>query len=121
MALDAIRTRRAVVGRGRRSELLADPAWAPLHAQFLSFDWETFVSAPLRAGDRPGGALNAYYRPGHDPDDDEVAFLTAMADHAAVAAENGRLLAESRGAPRSTSGTASPGSCTTRRASSCSR
>jgi signal transduction histidine kinase len=96
MALDAIRSQRAVVRRGRKAALLADPAWAPLHGQILGFDWDSFVSAPLCAGGGRIGALNAYYRPGHDPDDDEIAFLAAMADHAAVAAENGRLLAESR-------------------------
>jgi two-component sensor histidine kinase len=46
------------------------------------------------------GALNAYYRPGHDPDEGEVAFLASMADHAAVAVEHARLLAESRGRAR---------------------
>jgi signal transduction histidine kinase len=43
------------------------------------------------------GALNAYYRPDHDPDEDEIAFLTAMAHQAAVAVENARLVAEVRG------------------------
>jgi DNA-binding NarL/FixJ family response regulator len=47
--------------------------------------------------DTPVGALNAYCRPDHDPDEGEVAFLASMADHAAVAVENARLLAESSG------------------------
>ncbi len=96
-SLEAFRTRRPVVLRNRKQRLLADPAWEPLHAQFRSFDWETFVSAPLFVRESGVGALNAYYRPGHDPDADDVAFLASMADHAAVAVDNARLLAESRG------------------------
>jgi signal transduction histidine kinase len=95
-SLEAFRTGRPVVRPRRRAALLADPAWAPLHAQLRGFDWETFVSAPLRVRDRPVGALNAYYRPGHDPDEAEVGFLASMADHAAVAVENARLVTESR-------------------------
>ncbi|QJY49973.1 GAF domain-containing sensor histidine kinase [Pseudonocardia broussonetiae] len=95
-SLEAFRTGRPVVRPRRRAALLADPAWEPLHDQLRGFDWETFVSAPLRVRDRPVGALNAYYRPGHDPDDAEVGFLTSMADHAAVAVENARLVTGSR-------------------------
>ena len=69
----------------------------PLHDQLDGFAWDDFVAAPLVVRDRAVGALNAYYRPGHEPDDDEIAFLTAMADQAAVAVDNARLLAEVRG------------------------
>ena len=55
------------------------------------------MAVPLVVRDRAVGALNAYCRPGHEPDDDEIAFLTAMADQAAVAVENARLLTEVRG------------------------
>ena len=96
-SLVAHRTGRPVVQRGRRAELLADPAWEPLHDQFRAFAWETFVSAPLRARTTALGSLNVYYQPGHHPDDEEVTFLVAMAEQAAVAVENGRLFAESRG------------------------
>jgi PAS domain S-box-containing protein len=96
-SLDALEARRPVVARRRKEEMLADPAWAPLHDQLASFEWEDFVSVPLVVEGRPLGALNAYYRPGHDPDDDEIAFLTAMAHQAAVAVENARLVAEVRG------------------------
>jgi signal transduction histidine kinase len=95
-SLDALRTGRPVVCRHRKARLLTDPAWEPLHGQFRRFEWDDFVSAPLLVRDRPVGALNAYYRPGHDPSEDDVAFLASMADHAAVAVENARLLADSR-------------------------
>jgi PAS domain S-box-containing protein len=96
-AFEAFQTGRPVVRPNRKAALLADPAWEPLHEQLRGFEWEAFVSAPLRVRDVPVGALNAYYRPGRSPDEDEVAFLASMADHAAVAVEHARLLAESRG------------------------
>jgi signal transduction histidine kinase len=96
MTLRAIRTRRPVIRPQRKTEMLADPAWAPLHEQFRRFEWDTYVSVPLLVRESAVGALNAYYRPGHDPDDEDVRFLSSMADHAAVAVQNARLLAESR-------------------------
>jgi signal transduction histidine kinase len=96
-SFEALRTGRPVVTRRRKSRMLADPRWAPLHDQLDSFAWDDFVAVPLVVRERVVGALNAYCRPGHEPDDDEIAFLTAMADQAAVAVENARLLAEVRG------------------------
>ena len=96
-SFEALRTGRPVMTRRRKPQMLADPRWKPLHDQLDSFAWDDFVAVPLRVRDRPVGALNAYCRPGHEPDDDEIAFLTAMADQAAVAVENARLLAEVRG------------------------
>jgi signal transduction histidine kinase len=58
---------------------------------------QRIVAVPLVARDRAVGALNAYYASGCAPDDDELAFLTAMADQAAVAVENARLIAAVRG------------------------
>ena len=96
-SFEALRAGRPVVTRRRKAQMLADPRWAPLHDQLDGFAWDDFVAVPLVVRDRAVGALNAYYRPGHEPDDDEIAFLTAMADQAAVAVENARLLAEVRG------------------------
>ena len=96
-SFEALRTGRPVATRRRKAQMLADPRWAPLHDQLDSFAWEDFAAVPLVARDRVLGALNAYYGPGYAPDDDEIAFLTAMADQAAVAVENARLVAEVRG------------------------
>jgi signal transduction histidine kinase len=96
-SFEALRTGRAVVTRRRKAQMLADPAWAPLHDQLDSFDWEDFAAVPLVVHDRAVGALNAYFMPDHDPDEEEIAFLTAMAQQAAVAVENARLVAEVRG------------------------
>ena len=96
-SFEALRTGRPVATRRRKAQMLADPRWEPLHDQLDGFAWDDFVAVPLVVRDRAVGALNAYCRPGHEPDDDEIAFLTAMADQAAVAVENARLLAEVRG------------------------
>jgi PAS domain S-box-containing protein len=96
-SFEALEAGRPVVTRRRKAQMLADPTWEPLHDQLDSFAWEDFVAVPLVVRDRAVGALNAYYKPGHHPDDDEIAFLTAMADQAAVAVENARLVAEVRG------------------------
>jgi signal transduction histidine kinase len=96
-SFEALRAGRPVVTRRRKAQMLADPAWGPLHHQLDSFDWEDFAAVPLVVHDRAVGALNAYFTPDHDPDEDEIAFLTAMAHQAAVAVENARLVAEVRG------------------------
>jgi PAS domain S-box-containing protein len=96
-SFEALRRGRPVASRRRKAQMLADPRWAPLHDHLDSFAWDDFVAVPLVVRDRSVGALNAYCRPGHEPDDDEIAFLTAMAHQAAVAVENARLLAEVRG------------------------
>jgi signal transduction histidine kinase len=96
-SFEALRTGRPVVTRRRKAQMLADPRWAPLHDQLDGFAWDDFVAVPLVVRERAVGALNAYCCPGDEPDDDEVAFLTAMAHQAAVAVENARLVAEVRG------------------------
>jgi signal transduction histidine kinase len=96
LSLDAMRTGRPSLRRRRRKEMLADPAWRPLHGHLSSFDWEDFVAVPLVVRGRPLGALNAYYLPGHHPDASDIAFLAAMADQAAIAVENARLFADSK-------------------------
>ena len=96
LSFEAVQAGKPLITRRRKAQMLADPRWAPLHDQLDSFAWEDFVAVPLVVRERTVGALNAYYKPGHEPDNEEIAFLTAMADQAAVAVENARLLAEVR-------------------------
>ena len=96
-SLLALQSRRPVVAPYRKAEMLASKEWQPLHEHFTSFEWDSFASAPLVFHGRPIGALNAYYRPGHDPTEADVAFARSMADQAAVAVQNARLIAESTG------------------------
>jgi signal transduction histidine kinase len=51
---------------------------------------------PLVVRGRVLGVINAYYVPGEDPGPNSLAFLEAMADHAAVAIDTATLLAQTR-------------------------
>lgn len=96
-SLIALSTGRPVVAPHRKPEMLASREWEPLHEHFDAFEWDSFVSAPLRSHGSAIGALNVYYRPGHDPSEADVAFVGSMADQAAVAVQNARLITASRG------------------------
>ena len=93
----AARLGRPVVLRGIRRAALADPRWAPVHPFVREAAWDTVASVPLVYRGRVVGTLTGHYLEEHDPDEGEIAFLGAIADHAAVAVENARLFAEARG------------------------
>ncbi|HEY0357915.1 MAG TPA: histidine kinase [Mycobacteriales bacterium] len=94
--LDAVEGGETVVVPHRKPVIMADPTWAPLHAIMGYPDWDGFVSMPLVVRGRTLGVINAYYVPGEDPGPDSLAFLEAMADHAAVAIDTAALLAQTR-------------------------
>jgi PAS domain S-box-containing protein len=94
--MDAFEAGEPVVVLHRKPVILADPAWAPLHAIMGHPDWDSFVSMPLVVRGRALGVINAYYVPGEDPGPNSLAFLEAMADHAAVAIDTAALLAQTR-------------------------
>jgi signal transduction histidine kinase len=80
----------------RKASIMADPAWRPLHEIMDRPDWDGFVAMPMVVRGRTGGVINAYYEPGEDPGPHSLAFLEAMADHAAVAVDTAALLAQTR-------------------------
>lgn len=94
--LDAFRSGTPVVMAHRRAAILADPAWQPLHEIMGRPDWDGFVSMPMVVRGRAVGVINAYYEPGEGPGPHSLAFLEAMADHAAVAVDTASLLAQVR-------------------------
>jgi len=94
--MDAYRTRRPIVVPHRKPAIMADPRWAPLHEIMGYPDWDCFVSMPLIVRSRCVGVINAYYAPGEDPGPASLAFLEAMAGHAAVAIDTAALLADTR-------------------------
>ncbi|MHA6623493.1 GAF domain-containing sensor histidine kinase [Pseudonocardia sp. DLS-67] len=96
MFAEAFRTARPVVVAHRKSTLMADPAWVPLHEAMGASDWDSLVAVPLTVRKRVLGVLNAYYAPGTVPDAEAVEFLDAMADLAAMAVDSADLLARSR-------------------------
>jgi signal transduction histidine kinase len=94
--LEAFQTGKPVVDLHRRPAIMADPAWAPLHEIMSRPDWDSFVAMPLIVRGRTLGVMNAYYAPGDDPGEASLAFLEAMADHAAVAIDTAALLDQTR-------------------------
>ncbi|SDH16531.1 PAS domain S-box-containing protein [Nonomuraea jiangxiensis] len=94
--MEAIRTRRPVVVRHRKPVIMADSRWGPLHEIMDRPDWDDFVSLPMIVRGRTVGVINTYYVPGEDPCSSSLAFLEAMADHAAVAIDTASLLSQTR-------------------------
>lgn len=98
--LEAMDTREPVVVLHRKPQLLADPAWTPMHELLGGPVWDSFASVPLLVRDRCVGVLNAFFAPDADPDADALAFLAAIADQAAMAVDYTALLARSAGDAR---------------------
>ena len=92
LSFNAFQARRPVVAVGWREKTLSDPRFAPLHDISRSTIWHTIAVVPLMVRGTVTGVLNGYYGKGDEPSESDVAFLTAIADHAAVAVDNARLL-----------------------------
>jgi len=90
----------AIVVPHRRAAIMSDPAWEPLHEIMGRPDWDGFVAMPMLVRGTTVGVINAYYEPDESPDPSSLAFLEAMAAHAAVAVDTARLVARSRSEAR---------------------
>jgi signal transduction histidine kinase len=91
----AVRERRTLIESGWRRRTLADPRFAPLHDISHTEEWDTIVVVPVIFRHRVLGVFNGFYPLDREPRDADLPFLTAIADQAAVAVENSRLLAAS--------------------------
>jgi PAS domain S-box-containing protein len=96
-SLEAFRKREPVLVHDLRRFLLADPGYAPIHRFVREVPWDIVYSLPLVSRDRAVGSIFFCYLPGLEPGEDERIFLEAVADQAAVAVENARLFAQTRG------------------------
>jgi PAS domain S-box-containing protein len=90
--LQAFEERRIVVAEGVRHLHLADPRRTPVHPFLREASWDTLVCIPLIYRGESLGAFTVYCPPGPPPGEGEIAFYSAIADQAAVAVENARLL-----------------------------
>ena len=81
-----------VVHRGFRDEALAEPALAPIHG-FLRTDvpWQDMALIPLVASGAVLGEVGIYLAAGQELTDDDIGYLNALADQAAVAVRNSTL------------------------------
>ena len=89
--LEALRTRSPVVHPGWRRAILDDARWEPVHEIVRSVPWDTFVAVPMVVRDHVIGVLSGFHPVGAVPEAEDVRFLTAMADQAAIAVDNARL------------------------------
>ncbi|WP_216892804.1 sensor histidine kinase [Nocardia alni] len=92
--LVAITERRVVVARKWREEILGHPWWwQPVQNIILDTNWDTYVVAPLIVREKVIGALAGFVREGHDPAKEDIRFIAAMADQAAIAVSSARMFA----------------------------
>lgn len=96
MLAEAVRHQRPVIEPHRKAQILEDPLWEPMHEIFDQVDWDCFGAFPIVARDRPVGVLIAFFRPGQDPDEAMMAFISDLADQAALAVDYATLIAISQ-------------------------
>ena len=92
---DALERQELLVARGARARGLANPLYEPLHPFLRDATWDDIVVVPLDSRGRYLGVMQYYHRAGREHDDEERAFLEALADQAAVAVANADLYARS--------------------------
>lgn len=93
---ESIQQRKPLIHLNARRQKLDDPAFEPIHPWLQEAAWDAVVSLPLIYRGRAVGSLNVFYPRGKDPGEAEIAFLTAIADQAAVTAEDARLFEEAK-------------------------
>ena len=96
LTLAAARHRTPRVERDLRRLIRDDERLAPLAPTVEDGHWRSLVAVPLVVRDVSLGALTAYYPAPADPDEAEVAFISAMADQAAIAVNTARLFTDAQ-------------------------
>jgi signal transduction histidine kinase len=91
--LAAAATGKVVSVAHRKPEVLADPRWEPLHEIMGQPNWDSYVGVPLIVDGRTVGVLNAFCTPQEQPPTaEDIAFLVAMAEQAALAVDRAELV-----------------------------
>ncbi|NIZ93016.1 GAF domain-containing protein [Kineosporiaceae bacterium B12] len=98
--LDVLRSGEAQVVPHRYETTMTDPAWEPLREHLMHPRWDAFASVPLLVGGQTVGVLNAFFAPGQVVGEEEMEFLRAMAQQAAVAVDHAELLERERDVAR---------------------
>lgn len=92
---DALERQELLIATGARARGLASALYEPLHPYLKDATWDDIVVVPLDSRGRYLGVMQYYHRAGREHDDEERAFLAALADQAAVAVANADLYARS--------------------------
>ena len=93
---DAFKGRKPMSTQGMRQLISGNPGYAPLHSFMRDVAWDTVVAVPIVYRDSPVGVLLSYHLAAHEMGDAEMTFHSIIADQAAVAVENARLVAQAR-------------------------
>lgn len=93
-SLDAMGSGAIVAVPNARTVMLDDPLYSPVHRFLRSVTWELVVVLPLMYRGEAVGALNVCYHAGAALDTEDRAFLSTIADQAAVAVQNVTLYKE---------------------------
>lgn len=91
---DALAGRQHMVRRNMRDVLLQRPEYAMLHPFLRTVPWDSVVAMPMVYRDTVVGVLISYHHASREIGEKEITFHGVMADQAAVAVENARLLAQ---------------------------
>ena len=86
-------TANVIVVAHRKRQVLADPRWEPLHDIMGQPDWDSYVGVPMIVDGRTVGVLNAFCTPqAQPPTAEDIDFLVAMAEQAALAVDRAELV-----------------------------
>jgi signal transduction histidine kinase len=97
VGFQALRTREPVILAEGRKALLENPAYAPARHVMRRQTWEAAAWLPLYYHDHPVGLVTAHYRSADEITPEELSFLQAISDQAAIAVETARLFGEASG------------------------
>ncbi|MEO8287478.1 MAG: PAS domain S-box protein [Chloroflexota bacterium] len=91
---EAFEGRQTIVMRDLRRKVLDTPEYNPLHNIVKDLPWDAAVGVPMVYRDTVVGVLLSYHTSSSDIGDAELTFHSVIADQAAVAVENARLLSQ---------------------------
>lgn len=89
-----------LIYRDRKSAMLADASWEPLHDYIMQRDWNEFVATPFSPQGGDQDVVNCYLEPGFEADSQLSQFLLSMADQAALAVDYHDLIESARTSER---------------------
>lgn len=89
---DAFNSRQHMVRRKMREIILERPEYTPIHPFMHVVPWDTVVAMPMVYRSKALGVLLSYHPDNREINEADITFHGVMADQAAVAVENARLL-----------------------------
>lgn len=93
---EAMEMRRQIVCLDRRTAMMNDIAWQPIHEYISQIEWDHFVATPLVVRGRAVGVLNVYVEPGYHVDPAMLDLFDSMAEQAALAVDYATLIERDR-------------------------